>query len=134
MTRGIVVGTLIVMAAALASRSAGAEEDPGRAAYLKYCSACHGPEGKGDGVVASVLRPPPTNLTLLAKQQGGTFPYQLVKESIDGRKPSAAHGDSAMPVWGQVFSDDSALTHSAPAEVRGKVQLIADYVARIQAR
>ena len=25
----------------------------GRPLYLKYCSACHGPEGKGDGVVSA---------------------------------------------------------------------------------
>jgi hypothetical protein len=84
-------------------------------------------------VVSSVLRPTTTDLTQLAKRHGGTFPYQLAKESIDGRKHIAAHGDSAMPVWGEVFTGDTALTLSAPAEVRGKVQLITNYVATIQA-
>ncbi|MGZ6070524.1 MAG: c-type cytochrome, partial [Myxococcaceae bacterium] len=35
----------------------------GRTAYLQYCRACHGDQGKGDGPSAPGLRPPPRNFT-----------------------------------------------------------------------
>jgi hypothetical protein len=57
-----------------------------------------------------------------------------VKDSIDGRTPIAAHGDSGMPVWGQLFAEEKGSTISAQAEVRGQVQLITDYVESIQVR
>lgn len=35
----------------------------GREAYMHYCYACHGMEGKGDGPAAKGLRPPPRDFT-----------------------------------------------------------------------
>lgn len=133
MRTGVIVAALMVASALLATRAEAADKTPGQAAYLKYCSACHGSEGKGDGVVSGALRPPPTDLTLLAKQHDGTFPHLKVMESIDGRKRITAHGDSAMPVWGESFVAEGGVTAAAPATARGKVQLITDYVATIQA-
>jgi mono/diheme cytochrome c family protein len=108
-----------------------AEENPGRAAYLRYCSACHGTDGRGDGVVATVMRPKPTDLTQLAKAHGGKFPYVQVRDIIDGRKRTAAHGTSEMPVWGEVFREQKAAAQP-DANVRGQVQLITDYLSTIQ--
>jgi mono/diheme cytochrome c family protein len=122
-----------VTAVALGSPAYAEEADPGRAAYLKYCSACHGAEGKGDGVVSSALRPRPTDLTQLAKQHGGKYPLVAVIESIDGQKKIAAHGDSEMPVWGEVLFKEGAMADPAAAKARGQVQLIANYVGTIQA-
>lgn len=31
--------------------------------YRKYCATCHGPEGRGDGVMARVLDPQPKDFT-----------------------------------------------------------------------
>jgi mono/diheme cytochrome c family protein len=119
--------------ALLTARAAYAENaSPGRAAFLKYCSACHGTNGTGDGVVAGLMQPKPANLTELAKSNGGTFPAKRVRDIIDGRSFVTAHGESAMPVWGQVFTEEKAATQS-DAHVRGKVQLITDYIATIQA-
>jgi mono/diheme cytochrome c family protein len=126
--------TLLVIVGVLASAGVAAEENPGRAAYLRYCSACHGAEARGDGIVAATLNPRPTDLTRLAADNGGTFPFTRVRESIDGRNPIVAHGRPAMPVWGEVFSHEAAAsTMAATAQARGKVQLIASYLASIQA-
>ena len=131
--RGTLIVTLIAAGVLLAGRGNAAEANPGRQAYLRYCSACHGSEGKGDGIVATVLRPKPPDLTQLAQQNGGTFPYLQVRDVVDGRKNIAAHGSTEMPVWGEVFGQQKAVTQSA-AHVRGKVQLITDYLASIQAK
>ena len=111
-----------------------AEDKQGQAAYRRYCSACHGTDGKGDGVVSGLMTPRPTDLTQLAKQSDGKFSLVHVMESIDGRKQIAAHGDSAMPVWGEVFDKDKGQSMAAEAQVRGKVHEIALYVQSIQVK
>jgi len=115
------------------ARANGDETSPGRAAYLRYCSACHGTDGKGDGIVSGAMRPKPADLTELAKRHGGKFPALHVKDVIDGRQPVAAHGSSEMPVWGEVFSEQNA-SAQPDALVRGKVQLLTEYLASIQVR
>lgn len=130
--RALVVG-VIASGLLLADGVRAADVAPGRAAYLKYCSACHGSDGKGDGVAAFTMRPRPADLTQLAAQHGGKFPYVKVKDVIDGRKQVTAHGESDMPVWGELFTEEKAAAQS-DAQVRGKVQLITDYLSSIQAR
>jgi mono/diheme cytochrome c family protein len=133
MTRTILSTALFAASLLATTRAPANDATPGRAAYLRYCSACHGGDGKGEGVAATVLRPKPTDLTQLAAANGGKFPRARVQESIDGRTRIAAHGDTAMPVWGQIFMEEKGSTTSAAAEVRGQVQLITDYIESIQA-
>lgn len=126
----------LVAAALAASTPALGEDDapvPGRAEYLRYCSACHGDDGRGDGVVAGLMTPHPLDLTQLAKQHGGTFPFLQVRESIDGRKLPHAHGTSEMPVWGEVLSGEKAMAQP-DAHVRGTVQAITQYLSTIQVK
>jgi mono/diheme cytochrome c family protein len=124
--------TVGVLAALLLAQVAMAGNgNPGREAYLRYCSSCHGITGQGNGEVADSLRTPPTDLTQLAQKHGGAFPNDEVREIIDGRKRIAAHGSSAMPVWGQVFVEER--TYEVPeAHARSQVSLIASYLAAIQ--
>jgi mono/diheme cytochrome c family protein len=69
-----------------------------------YCASCHGVAGKGDGPVASALNSRPPDLTIIARQNGGTFPADRVERFVRGdREPTAAHGSAAMPVWGPIF-------------------------------
>lgn len=111
------------------------KDPPGKALYLKYCSACHGSGGQGDGVVSGLLRPPPPNLTLIAKQAGGKFPFMKTAQAIDGTTTIRAHGDSGMPVWGEIFREEAPSGSIAPnAEVRGKVALITQYLRSIQVK
>ena len=126
-------GTVALVALSLLATRASAENvQEGRALYLKYCSACHGTDGKGDGVVATVLRPKPADLTLLAKTHGGEFPSGRVQHSIDGRERIAAHGDTEMPVWGAILTKEKGTSATTRAEVRGQVQLLTNYVRSIQ--
>ncbi len=107
--------------------------DPAKAMYLRYCAACHGAEGKGDGVASSTLRPPPSNLTLLAKENGGEFPTAKLMRYVDGTDDVRAHGDPAMPVWGEVFREEAISDATRRLEVRGKVMGIVAYIKSIQA-
>lgn len=99
----------LVLAALLAGLAVSANAQPtssltGDSTYRLYCASCHGARGTGDGPLASSLRRPPTNLTLLASSHGGTFPSDLIAQVIDGRKPVKGHGGGEMPVWGDAFS------------------------------
>jgi mono/diheme cytochrome c family protein len=130
--RGGLLLALVVSGLLCAGRANGADTKPGRAAYLKYCSACHGTNGQGDGVVSGAMRPKPTDLTQLKKMNGGKFPSMRVRDIIDGRKPIPAHGSSEMPVWGELFGEQKAAAQPN-AHIRAQVQLITDYLASIQA-
>ena len=74
----------------------------GAGIYRTYCAACHGEDGRGNGPVAPALRQKVPDLTLLSRQNGGTFPTMHVKMTIlfgsDDLIP--AHGSKKMPIWG----------------------------------
>ena len=106
--------------------------DAAKAMYLQYCGACHGQSGKGDGVVSGFLRPRPTDLTQIAKKAGGSYSSPQVVQMIDGTRTVRAHGDADMPVWGEVFRQQSTTPLSQRVEVQGKLLLIAEYLRSIQ--
>lgn len=71
--------------------------------YRAHCAACHGSDGKGDGPVAPALKEKPSDLTVLAKNNGGRFAEDRVRKFISGEEVSASHGSREMPVWGPIF-------------------------------
>ena len=97
----------------------------GHGDYQVYCASCHGTEAKGDGVIAKSLKQRPSDLTQLAKRNNGVFPDKRVFDVIDGRK-IAAHGDSDMPVWAEVFAKarESAGAENAAARIDVLVQYL----------
>ncbi|MEW6269558.1 MAG: c-type cytochrome [Thermodesulfobacteriota bacterium] len=109
-----------------------AQDSPGRQMFTRYCGSCHGPDGKGDGMLAGMLTQRPADLTQIAKNNGGTFPAQKVMRYIDGTTGVRAHGSSEMPVWGEVFKEELADSPAQKAEVRTKILEIVGYIASIQ--
>ena len=68
------------------------------------CAICHGVDGKGHGPDSVVLRHPTPDLTLISRRTGGTFPYDRVKDIIDGENAGLlSQGDREMPIWGPIF-------------------------------
>lgn len=128
MRRMVIVGLLVCLGVATAH----AEGDPGKQAYVRYCGACHGPEGKGDGIAGTFMRAKPADLTQLAKQNGGTFPFMRVMETIDGRNTPRAHGEPQMPVWGEIFAEEPTWEMARRSETRAKLAAITDYIKSIQ--
>jgi len=91
---GLWVGCHPVPQAADASRVADAPK-PGQATFQKYCAACHGPTGKGDGHMT--FNPPVADLTS-AKVSTQLAP-QLIRTVHEGR------ANTAMGKWENVLSD-----------------------------
>jgi hypothetical protein len=56
----------------------------------------------------------------------------MVMADIDGTASVRAHGDPDMPVWGEVFRDQSTWDAARRTDVRGKLTAITDYLRTIQ--
>lgn len=74
--------------------------------FRYYCAACHGGDGRGHGPASVALKHAVPDLTLISQRNGGKFPYEHVKEIIEGKQPGPlAHGDLEMPIWGPIFHE-----------------------------
>jgi mono/diheme cytochrome c family protein len=110
----------------------------GKLEFRQYCAQCHGLDATGDGPVAGALKKKPANLTMLAKNNGGVFPEQEVRDFIDGTKTAASHGTREMPIWGYAFMyRQGALTGSGSPplnqqQVNQKINILVNYVKSIQ--
>jgi mono/diheme cytochrome c family protein len=125
------VGLLLVASSAVRAAD---DAKSGAGFYRQYCGACHGPAGKGDGVVSGLMQPHPTDLTQLSKNHGGEFPLGHILQTIDGRLTIRAHGDPDMPVWGEILKQQAGNKETAGVETRGKIFSIAEYLRSIQAK
>lgn len=139
-----------LMTAGLAAGLAGAvqaeEIDIGKSEFQSSCASCHGADGKGRGPVSEQLKVPPTDLTIMAKNNGGVFPTNAVYQALQGSKPVAAHGTREMPIWGERFNPIVNLPHivdpsywklagpgqSPEVVVRTRILAVIDYLNRIQ--
>jgi mono/diheme cytochrome c family protein len=101
---------------------------------MRYCATCHGATATGDGPLGKALKNGPPNLTLLAKKNGGKFPYMEVLDIIDGTNPVPSHGGKEMPAWGETFQSDVGGDTMQQAAVRGRLMLLTDYIRSIQER
>ncbi|MDZ7753563.1 MAG: c-type cytochrome [Gammaproteobacteria bacterium] len=81
---------------------------PGEKMYFDYCSACHGPGGKGDGALAYTLRgSKPKDLT---SQEVSQLPTQVLFRAIKvGLDKNNIPLDASMPSWGRFLSDEQIL-------------------------
>lgn len=128
---GAALAATLLLATTGAARAAEADAAAAKQTYLKYCGACHGPEGKGDGIAGTFMRAKPTDLTQLAKKNGGKFPFEPTMRAIDGRESVRAHGDPEMPVWGEIFKQE-AVPAAERGDVQGKLLMITTHLQSIQ--
>ena len=115
--------------------------DIGKEEYLNKCASCHGKDAKGDGPVAGSLKQKVTDLTMLAKNTGGIFPFARIYDVIDGREAVAAHGPRDMPVWGGEYwvegasiSAGTATPQELNSYARGRIVALIGYISALQAR
>jgi mono/diheme cytochrome c family protein len=128
----LVVTVLAAPAAAQQpERHDSSEAAMGQVIYSRYCAACHGREGKGDGPVAPGLVRKPIDLTVVASKNGGKFPFDKIARAIDGRETPRAHGLPDMPVWGEVFAKTTGTDSPTVADA---VKRITHYVWSIQGK
>ena len=125
----VVLGPLILASTMTGFSLCGFAEDAnlGKMEYESRCAACHGQNGKGNGPVSAELRTKPTDLTLIAKKNGGVFPSEVLHRIIDGRRTIRAHGSYEMPVWGSI------ILRSESEEIeRNRISAIIGYLKTIQ--
>jgi len=103
----------------------------GERLYRIHCLNCHGPEGRGAGPMAAVLKTELPDLTLLAAHNDGDFPVDRVYQSIDGRFRVRGHGLREMPVWGLSFQE-RGLPGDQEHEVQQRLRALVAYLEAIQ--
>ncbi|WP_420023672.1 c-type cytochrome [Cereibacter azotoformans] len=108
-------------------------EDAGRNEYRAACAGCHGESAKGDGPVGPILNIEMPDLTKLSAANDGEFPFQKTFMIVDGRAGVRAHGDP-MPIWGDRFKAEAAVTGGYAAEImaRGRLLALVQYLESIQ--
>lgn len=104
----------------------------GRELYVRFCSACHGVTGKGDGVVSQSLKVEVPDLTMIARRAGGKYPRERIVRIIDGRHIFAVHGSRTMPVWGEDFSRLELGNPDAERSTKVVIDRLADFVWLLQ--
>jgi mono/diheme cytochrome c family protein len=132
---------LLCAFAACLAQTAAAQSDVerGRGEFQSSCAVCHGGEARGDGPLRPFLLKPPSDLTTLARRNGGKFPVRQVMEMIDGRAAVqiGSHGTREMPVWGRAYAEqareDGDRTKLHPEwTVQARIMALTQYLARLQ--
>ena len=86
----LVSGSLATCLVVVELRSAAAGDlAKGKALYEKYCVACHGLQGKGDGPAGRMLKPPAADFTSAASKKK---PETELRQVIESGKPGTAMG------------------------------------------
>jgi hypothetical protein len=105
--------------------------------YAQYCARCHGADGHGHGpAVEAIPGYKPADLTALAKNNGGKFPTDEVRDIIDGRKMLPGHNDwsTDMPLFGLKFQPGGKeFTSESERQVKARIEGLVDYIRTMQA-
>jgi mono/diheme cytochrome c family protein len=104
----------------------------GKDLYQRFCAACHGAEGHGDGPVAASFKVEVPDLTLIARRAGNAYPRERVVRIIDGRFIIGAHGSRTMPVWGEDLGRLEIGNPDAERATRVVIDRLADYLEQLQ--
>jgi mono/diheme cytochrome c family protein len=120
---GFLILILVAGCAGTSPRSRDVSKLSGAELYEGLCSSCHGASGRGDGPVSSLIKTGVPDLTRMAQREGGEFPTEDVRRTIDGRWDRRAHGARDMPVWGWQFYNSA---NQNDAEERARVDSMID--------
>jgi mono/diheme cytochrome c family protein len=96
----------------------------GRETFNRFCSTCHGRQAKGDGPLAKDLKAKPADLTGLSERNGGTFPYQMVIDTISKGRRLPGHGAEDMPAWGKFLREEGGSDEAAKAKMDELAQFL----------
>jgi mono/diheme cytochrome c family protein len=103
----------------------------GKETFLKYCTSCHGENGTGNGPAAVALKPPPSDLTTIAKRHEGKFPAGYVGALLKFGTSLASHGSEDMPIWRSRFKELDAVRDPTGQQ---HVDDVVAYIASLQAK
>ena len=102
----------------------------GKIEFEYHCTVCHGADGKGGGEMGKVLIKPPANLTQLAKNNDGRFPFWKVYAVIGGEASVIGHQPFEMPGFWRRFRAEEQSESLLSAEMR--VLVLTHYVESLQ--
>lgn len=102
----------------------------GKEEYSWSCLPCHGEKGTGDGGLASILTKKPSNLTQIAKNNDGEFPFWRVYKIVSGREEVPGHTTMQMPDYWSRYRAEEDEKGFLPSEVR--ILLLTHYLESIQ--
>jgi mono/diheme cytochrome c family protein len=132
-----VASSATVFAGMLALPAVAQDTYLGSREFAVSCAVCHGATGKGDGEMAKLLTVKPADLTVLARNNGGEYPFLRVFEVIDGRSQASGHGDRVMPIWGDRY--EAEIEGSAKHQLLGseimvssRINDLVHYISSIQ--
>lgn len=131
------VGAILLLGASAMTHAADIV-DVGKIEYRSSCAVCHGSTGKGDGPLNWELTHRPTDLTVLAKNNNGVFPFDRIYQIIDGRSEVKSHGSREMPVWGRSFNLQSSAyfgnypDNDTESAARSRILALVEYLYRLQ--
>ena len=104
--------------------------------YRVSCLNCHGEGGNGDGPMMDLLTKKPSDLTVLAKNNGGEYPFVKVYQTIDGRVTVPGHGTREMPIWGARYAEEDyeryGTAFGAEDVVRGRILQLVYFIQQLQ--
>ena len=103
----------------------------GKQMYAGYCAPCHGVDGKGQGPVAPALKTPPTDLTVLGRNNHGKFPDTHIVTVLQNGANLPSHGTADMPVWGPILGK---MNQSNPQERALRISNLSRYLETLQVK
>jgi len=103
----------------------------GKQMYISYCASCHGVTGRGDGPAAAALKMPPTDLSLLSRNNHGKFPDAHIVTVLQYGTPILSHGSAEMPVWGPVLGK---MDKANPEFKQVRISSLIQYLKTLQAK
>jgi cytochrome c oxidase cbb3-type subunit III len=112
MMRSIRLSLLLVLAATVMPAAAG-DVAATRKEFVRFCSKCHGTDGKGDGPQADALATKPRDFTDCARMKALTDDTLFTAIKQGGE---AVHLSKDMPAWKDGMEDDEI--HDLVAYVR----------------
>ncbi len=134
-----------ILLAGCATAALGQDSVSGQYEYMNHCASCHGEAADGKGPLVTYFREPIPDLTVLALNNDGVFPFLETLMIIDGRTGLRGHG-GATPVWGDVFQRDMPVLgeafkqeavekygiYGAETIARGRLLSLVEYLVTVQ--
>ena len=108
------------------------DEYSGQETFMRFCAACHGESGQGDGPVSEGLPIAVPDLTRMRQRRGNTFPEDVLRKIIDGQETVVVHGTRYMPVWGYEFWVEEGADDAAHERVEVIVDNLVEYLRSLQ--
>lgn len=108
----------------------------GESTFQRFCSVCHGKDGKGEARYDRNHESTPSDLTQISHHNNGKFPWLKLYNVINKQEAVSAHEASDMPNWGNQFDlrnwgneDDDKFSEEV---VYGRIFALLVYINSIQ--